>query len=46
MGYEMKMYDIWVIINGRETGALLLCGSKMVMDNGAISITVIHNDIK
>ena len=50
MGNEMKMYEIWVISNGRVMGMVLFCGSIMTMDNVMekvpINITVIDNEIE
>ena len=32
MGNEVKMNEIWVIINGRVMGMVLFCGSIMTID--------------
>ena len=49
MGNEMKMYEIWVISNGRVMGMVAFCGSVMKMDHGMekvpTNITAIHNEI-
>ena len=49
MGNEMRMYEIWVISNGRVMGMVAFCGSVMKMDHGMekvpTNITAIHNEI-